>query len=87
MQNITISAPEKLVNSTIKLPSSKSISNRVLIVNALSYSPYEVQNISPSDDTKVMLEVLNSNTNHFDIGAAGTSMRFLTAFLSKKLYL
>lgn len=83
MKNFTISAPEKLANCTIKLPSSKSISNRVLIVNALSYSPYEVQNISPSDDTKVMLEVLNSDGNKFDIGAAGTSMRFLTAFLSK----
>lgn len=85
MKNIKISAPEKLASCTIKLPSSKSISNRVLIVNALSYSPYEVQNISPSDDTKVMLEVLNSDSNHFDIGAAGTSMRFLTAFLSKVL--
>jgi 3-phosphoshikimate 1-carboxyvinyltransferase len=49
----------------------------------LSYSPYEIENLSDSDDTKVMAAVLNSNTNHFDIGHAGTAMRFLTAFLSK----
>jgi len=69
--------------ATISLPSSKSISNRLLLLNALSYSPYEIKNLSDSDDTKVMLGVLNANSNTFDVGAAGTSMRFLTAFLSK----
>ncbi len=81
--DILVKAPEKYTNCTIKLPTSKSISNRLLLLNALSYSPYEIKNLSDSDDTKVMLEVLNSNGNVFDIGAAGTSMRFLTAFLSK----
>ncbi|WP_430810860.1 MULTISPECIES: 3-phosphoshikimate 1-carboxyvinyltransferase [unclassified Carboxylicivirga] len=67
----------------VQLPSSKSISNRLLLLNALSYSPYEIKNLSDSDDTKAMLGVLNANSNTFDVGAAGTSMRFLTAFLSK----
>jgi len=67
----------------VQLPSSKSISNRLLLLNALSYSPYEIKNLSDSDDTKAMLGVLNSNSTTFDVGAAGTSMRFLTAFLSK----
>jgi len=67
----------------ITLPASKSISNRMLIINSLSYSPFEIDNLSDSDDTKVLIEVLNSNTNHFDVGHAGTAMRFLTAFLSK----
>ncbi len=65
------------------LPTSKSIANRALIINALSYSPYPVRNLSDSDDTRVMEQVLNSNTNYFDIGHAGTAMRFLTAFLSQ----
>lgn len=68
---------------TIQLPRSKSISNRALILNALSYSPYDIQNLSDCDDTRVMLNVFNSNSTKFDIGAAGTAMRFLTAFLSK----
>ena len=81
--DILIKSPEKYIDCSIKLPTSKSISNRLLLLNALSYSPFEIKNLSDSDDTKVMLKVLNSNGTTFDIGAAGTSMRFLTAFLSK----
>ncbi len=73
----------KSLSGTIELPTSKSISNRVLILNALAYSAFPIANLSESDDTKVMAKVLNSNTNKFDIGHAGTAMRFLTAFLSK----
>jgi 3-phosphoshikimate 1-carboxyvinyltransferase len=79
----TVQPGKDLKHSTITLPTSKSISNRALIINALAYSPYEIQNLSDSDDTKVMLAAFKSNGNKFDIGAAGTSMRFLTAFLSK----
>jgi len=78
-----IKSPGNAVRASVKLPASKSISNRVLILNALSYSPYEITNLSDSDDTNVMVEALNSNNRDFDIGAAGTAMRFLTAFLSK----
>lgn len=69
--------------AVIQLPASKSISNRALILNALSYSPYEIENLSDCDDTEVLLRALDSDSNHFDIRAAGTAMRFLTAFLSK----
>ena len=78
----SISRPQQL-NVTIKLPASKSISNRVLIINELSYSPYTVENLSDSDDAQVMLNALHSNDSTFDVRAAGTAMRFLTAFLSK----
>lgn len=78
-----IKAPEDILRASIKLPASKSICNRALILNALSYSPYEIQNLSDCDDTEVMVRALNSNGCDFDIKAAGTAMRFLTAFLSK----
>ncbi|WP_423130465.1 3-phosphoshikimate 1-carboxyvinyltransferase [Gaoshiqia sp. Z1-71] len=78
-----LSKPDKTIRGVVNLPSSKSIANRALIMNALSYSPYEIQNLHNSDDTIVMQQVLNSNTNSFDIGHAGTAMRFLTAFLSQ----
>ena len=77
--------PIKNIKAEINLPASKSISNRALILNALSYSPRDVQNLSDSDDTLVLFSALNSNSTHFDIGAAGTSMRFLAAFLSKTI--
>ncbi len=71
------------LNLSISLPSSKSISNRALILNALAYSPYDIQNLSDCDDTSVTVKALDSNDTTFDIGAAGTAMRFLTAFLAK----
>jgi len=78
-----ISTETKNIKGSVNLPASKSISNRVLIISALSYSPYPIRNLSDSDDTKVLTAALHSNTNKFDIGHAGTAMRFLTAFLSK----
>lgn len=74
---------DTLHEGIIKLPSSKSISNRVLIINALSMSDYPIENLSDCDDTNVMLRALDSDSSSFDIGAAGTAMRFLTALLAK----
>lgn len=68
--------------STIDLPTSKSISNRLLLINVLCNSPYLPKNLSESDDTRVMLEALRSDCSHVDVGAAGTSMRFMTAYLA-----
>lgn len=81
--NYVIHAPAASWKTSVQLPASKSICNRALILNALSYSPYEIQNLSDCDDTDVMVKALNSNDSHFDVKAAGTAMRFLTAFLSK----
>jgi 3-phosphoshikimate 1-carboxyvinyltransferase len=78
-----VSKPDKTLTGSIVLPGSKSIANRALIIHALSDSPYPIENLSASDDTRVMKQVFNSNTNYFDIGHAGTAMRFLTAFLSR----
>ena len=78
-----VSKADNSLKGSIILPSSKSIANRALIIHALSYSPFPIENLSDSDDTKVMEQVFNSNSNQFDIGHAGTAMRFLTAFLSQ----
>ena len=75
--------PLQSAHGTVQLPGSKSISNRALILHALSYSAYDIVNLSDCDDTKVMVNALNSDGRDFDIKAAGTAMRFLTAFLSK----
>jgi 3-phosphoshikimate 1-carboxyvinyltransferase len=79
----TIQIDKKNLSAKIDLPASKSISNRVMIIHALSYSPYRAANLSDSDDTRIMEQVMHSNCSQFDIGHAGTAMRFLTAFLSK----
>ncbi len=78
-----ITAPQQATGS-ICLPASKSISNRALIIHALTDSPLPVQNVSDSDDTNAMLRALTFQSPLIDVGAAGTSMRFLTALLSAK---
>ncbi len=70
-----------VVRATVELPASKSISNRALIINALSHSDVEPQNLSDCDDTVVMRQALSAMPDVIDIGAAGTAMRFLTAYL------
>jgi 3-phosphoshikimate 1-carboxyvinyltransferase len=76
-----LSAPEEVIGN-IKLPASKSISNRALIINALSGGTYLPENLSDCDDTQVMVRALTNDSDVIDIMAAGTAMRFLTAFLS-----
>ncbi|MEA4839571.1 MAG: 3-phosphoshikimate 1-carboxyvinyltransferase [Bacteroidales bacterium] len=73
-----------LLEGSIKLPASKSISNRALILNALSgKKQYNLlENLADCDDTDVLMKALSFQSNKMDIGAAGTAMRFLTAFLA-----
>lgn len=70
----------KISNIIINLPASKSISNRALIIKAISNKPIELSNISTAEDTQIMLENLLDNSNNKDVGIAGTAARFLTAF-------
>lgn len=74
------------INSSIRLPGSKSISNRLLILNTVLNLHLQFENISPAQDTKdliLALAQIKENKNHLiNIGHAGTDMRFLTALLS-----
>lgn len=78
-----IKAPQVL-NQTIKLPASKSISNRALIIHALSGGAILPNNLSDCDDTTVIIDALQNNPHEINIKAGGTAMRFMTAFLSVK---
>lgn len=77
----TINAPKRL-DATVVLPASKSISNRALIIHALSGGGDTPQNLSDCDDTEVTVNALNLMPDVIDIKAAGTAMRFLTAYLA-----
>jgi 3-phosphoshikimate 1-carboxyvinyltransferase len=50
--------PIHRVAGTVRLPGSKSISNRVLLLAALARGTTEVHDLLDADDTKVMLEAL-----------------------------
>ena len=76
-----ITAP-KTLDASIKLPASKSISNRALIIYALSGGEHVPTNLSDCDDTAVVINALKSTDEVIDVKAAGTAMRFLSAYLS-----
>lgn len=80
--NYKISHPTKVVNCEIDLPSSKSISNRLLIIKALCKEKFLIKNLSESDDTILLKNALNSKEKTINVSHAGTSFRFLTSFLS-----
>ena len=80
-QTYTLAAPVTLLCS-VDLPASKSISNRALILHALSGGVQRPMNLSDCDDTAVMIRALEQHGAEIDIHAAGTAMRFLTAYLS-----
>ena len=80
--NYKISHPTKIINCEIELPSSKSISNRLLIIQLLCKENFKIKNLSKSDDTQILKSSLNSQQNIFDVNHAGTSFRFLISFLA-----
>ncbi len=77
----SIKAPERL-QAEIHLPASKSISNRALVLHALAGGSHVPENLSDCDDTLVTIKALRDKPEVVDIMAAGTAMRFLTAYYS-----
>lgn len=66
----------------VDLAGSKSISNRVLIIRALCSESFPIHKLAAADDTRLLNELLQSESSTLDAGPAGTTFRFLTAYLS-----
>lgn len=81
--NIRLTAPPQ-VNASIALPASKSISNRALLIAALCGNEPQVLYPALCDDTAVMIGALQREGGTIDVGAAGTAMRFLTAYFATR---
>ncbi len=69
------------ISGTIQISGSKSESNRLLILQKL-FPEIQIENLSNSDDTKVLQRALKTTSDTIDIGHTGTAMRFLTAYFS-----
>ena len=67
----------------ITISGSKSISNRLLILQSI-FPNITIKNLSTSDDTRHMSDALKSSSNKINIRHAGTAMRFVTSFFSVK---
>ena len=83
MELLKIDKVNRVVKGSIKITGSKSESNRLLVLQQF-YPNLRIENLSNSDDSKLMLQALTSNSKEINIGHAGTAMRFLTSYFSVK---
>ncbi len=89
---LRVSGPESPIHLTVELPTSKSVSNRLLVLRMLSGGIVVPTKLSDSDDTRILTRLLDCIKNippqgghslvELDAGNAGTVFRFLTAFLA-----
>lgn len=92
MKSLWLTSTDKKINGIVVLGGSKSISNRLLIMQALSGADFQLSNLSESNDTNCLKNYLSHiETSEkssipliIDAGNAGTVVRFLTAYLSIK---
>jgi 3-phosphoshikimate 1-carboxyvinyltransferase len=78
-----ITKPDNSLKGTIHLTASKSESNRALLIRALCDQHFEISNLAAAKDTQTLQALLASKDQNLDVGPAGTTMRFLTAYLSQ----
>jgi 3-phosphoshikimate 1-carboxyvinyltransferase len=89
--NYRISHPTKKIEGEITLTASKSESNRALLIRALCQEKFEIDNLALAQDTTTLDTLLKLSATKYgfalahDVGAAGTTMRFLTAFFATKM--
>lgn len=81
--DLQLTAPERAVG-IITLPTSKSITNRAMLIAALCGHEPQVLHPALCDDSAVMVEALSRDGGDINVGAAGTAMRFLTAYFATR---
>lgn len=80
MHHLRLTQKSSFTAHSIPLPSSKSESNRALVIDALTEGKNKLSNLAEARDTQTMIRLLETNPAVFDVLDAGTTMRFLTAF-------
>lgn len=73
---------DRQLTGTVTLAGSKSIANRALIIRALCPESFEIRRLANARDTRLLEALLSSDAPVLDAGAAGTTFRFLTAYLA-----
>jgi 3-phosphoshikimate 1-carboxyvinyltransferase len=82
MHKVVLKKQSDLKKSVIPLASSKSESNRALIINKLAGGISNLENLSSARDTQIMKKLLHVDVESYDVHDAGTVMRFMTAYLA-----
>lgn len=82
MSSVIVSKPEPTLSGHLVLTGSKSIANRALIIRALCRDDFPILQLADARDTQTLQQLLQANTEVLDAGPAGTTFRFMTAFLA-----
>jgi 3-phosphoshikimate 1-carboxyvinyltransferase len=82
VEKLNLKKHSGIVECSVTPPASKSESNRVLIIDALAGKNARLENLSNARDTQTMIRLLKSGDSVLDVIDAGTTMRFLTAYLA-----
>lgn len=85
--NYAIFPPEDFLEARLSLPLSKSMSARALIISALTPGAELPACVAECDDTDALVSALSDTApgmKNINVGAAGTTMRFLTAYYAAK---
>ena len=77
---LSLKKNNRSIKGEIVLTASKSESNRVLLIRALCDTSFAIHNLAAAKDTQTMIQLLNEKGETWDVGPAGTTMRFLTAY-------
>lgn len=80
-----VSRASKDLKGEVVLTASKSIANRLLMIQALCQDSFEIQNLAKAKDTQTLKQILaNTSDKIWDVGPAGTTMRFLCAYAASQ---
>lgn len=80
MEKSVVKASSRHIDGEITLTAGKSESNRVLLIKALCEEDFKIENLAAAKDTETMISLLDDQGKVKDVGPAGTTMRFLTAY-------
>jgi 3-phosphoshikimate 1-carboxyvinyltransferase len=80
---LSLNLTQKSLRGEVNLPLSKSLCNRALVLSA-QFPQVHIAKLSDAEDTRLLHSALHLTGGVIDVGAAGTAMRFATAFFASK---
>lgn len=84
MSGLSITKPSNTLIASPALPPSKSIANRLIILQQLiGANKLNIQSIGTADDSVLLLQALQQTQQPINLQHAGTCLRFLTAYFAQ----
>jgi 3-phosphoshikimate 1-carboxyvinyltransferase len=82
LETLELVSSTRNINAQPQLPASKSICNRLLVLQQVSNGAIVPDVISDADDSQKLFQILSKRPEFADAGDGGTTFRFALAFLA-----